>query len=151
MNWERIMINSVFDANPSFFCFGYFFVPGPLGLLKFVPEEVFKSTDSIDNVSINICRKSKFENFLRGKHRQFGQKWENGISRSENLLWDKFWISQGTREKEIAKKRKARVRAKNPIDNYSFSVHYFYIEIIPMGVLRQDGFAGGINERKKTN
>ena len=65
MTWERLMIHSFFDANPSFSSFGYFFVPGPLGLLKFVPEEVFRSTDSIDNVSINICRKSKNEIFLR--------------------------------------------------------------------------------------
>ena len=48
-----------FDANPSFSSFGYFFVPGPLGHLKFVPKEVFRSNDSIDNVSINICGKSK--------------------------------------------------------------------------------------------
>ena len=32
---------------------------GPLGDLKFVPEEVFVSTDSIENISINICKKSK--------------------------------------------------------------------------------------------
>ena len=38
---------------------------------------VLRSTDSIDNVSINICRESKNEIFLRGEHRQFGQKWPN--------------------------------------------------------------------------
>ena len=65
MNWERIMINSCFDANPRFYSFGYFFVPGQLGHLKFVSEEVFRSTDSIDNISINICRESKNEIFLR--------------------------------------------------------------------------------------
>ena len=65
MNLETIMINSCFDTNPSLSSFGYFFVPGPLGHLKFVPEEVFRSTDSIDNVSLSICRESKNEIFLR--------------------------------------------------------------------------------------
>ena len=77
MTWERIMINSFFDANPSFSSFGYFFVPGPLGLQKLFPKEVFRSTDSINNVSINIYQQSQNEIFLRGKHRQFGQKWQN--------------------------------------------------------------------------
>ena len=77
MNWERIMINSYFDANPSFSSFGYFFVPDPLGHLKFVPEEVFRSTDSLDNISINICREYKNEIFLRGKCRKFWDKWQN--------------------------------------------------------------------------
>ena len=65
MTRERITINSFFDADSSFSSFDYFFVPGPMGLLKFVPEEVFRSTDSIDNVSINICRKCKNGKILK--------------------------------------------------------------------------------------
>ena len=71
------MTNHMFRRKPSFSSFGYFFVPGPLGSLKFVPEEVLRSTDSIDNVSINICRESKNEIFLMDKYRQFSQKWQS--------------------------------------------------------------------------
>ena len=94
MNWERIIINWIFRPNPSFPSFDYFFVAGPLGDPKLVPKEVFGPTDSIENISINIWKKS-ISNVDRNVF--------NGISRSENLLWDKFWISQGTKDKEIAK------------------------------------------------
>ena len=89
MTWERIMINSFFDANSSLSSFDYFFVLGPLGLLKFVPDEVFRSTDSLDNVSINISRKSKTEIFLRGN-----------FAKNDKILKSFFFDSlylQGTR------------------------------------------------------
>ena len=76
MNWERIIINWIFGPIPSFSSFGYFFVPGPLGDPKLVPEEVFGPTDSIENISINIWKKSQNEIFLMGKYRHFGQKWQ---------------------------------------------------------------------------
>ena len=68
-----------------------------------------------------------YKNSLSGLFANIDRKVVNRVSGFENLLLDKFWIPQGTRDKEIAKRRKARVRAKNPIDNYSFSVHCFYI------------------------
>ena len=49
--------NWCFNANPNLSSFVHFFVSGPLRGLKFVPEEVFGHTDSIDNLSMrNICK-----------------------------------------------------------------------------------------------
>ena len=68
-------------------------VPGPLGPLKFVPEEVLRSTDSIDDVSINICRESKNEIFLRGEYRQFGQNWPK-LANFSNRFFSKVYASR---------------------------------------------------------
>ena len=74
MNWEWIIKNRIFGPNPGFPSFGYFFVPGPLGDAKLVPQEVFGPNDSIENISINIWKKCQNESFLRDRH--FGQKWQ---------------------------------------------------------------------------
>ena len=86
-----------------------------------------------------------------GKKSIFGRntnillKTSNRISVSENVPWDNFLASQGTRDKEIAHKRWSH--GKRWTGN-SLSGRYLHLKMIPKGVFRHAEIPRDINKWK---
>ena len=66
MSWQTINVLNLTPTLTLTSSLVYFFVSGPLGVPKCVPEEVFEHTDSFGNFSMNICREAKNRIFSNG-------------------------------------------------------------------------------------
>ena len=66
MSWHIINVSNLTPTLTLTSSLVYFFVSGPLGVPKCVPEEVFEHTDSFGSFSMNICRDAKNGIFSNG-------------------------------------------------------------------------------------
>ena len=132
----------------SFFSGRYFY-------FKMIPKGLFWHAQISRNKHKCKVPTSKFGHFWPktmdlplGKKSIFGRntnillKASNRISVSENVPWDSFKASRGTRDKEIAYERWSQSESWGGI---FFSGPYFHFKMIPKGVLRHAEISREIN------
>ena len=78
-----------------------------------------------------------------GRNINIPLKASNRISVSQNVPWGTFWASQGTSDKEIAKKRWSQGKSRTA---KSLSGRYWHFKMIPKGLFRHAEISKDINK-----